>query len=699
MGSAAASGSRGTVDECNAGCADVHVPVFEVARTGIEQEQARQLAEALDVPTDRMAWGNGVASFVDTENYLAVPTSPVTDPTVLEEHRQRTTNYHPEIALEVMAIDHDALAGREAMPHEDALQALGSALESAGLTPEGATPIAAHTLFKTISTGGERDGYSETTTLLDTHVRYRFTREGYLLVGPGMQVQASFDHGGRVTRLLYSTHHLVNGPSVRILAEEAVRGRFGCLLREQADISLRLVYWVPPLIAALCASSRWRPGVIIPWYAVTITKPTLDPRTQEQRMASSRVHLVPAIADPRYVPTIALSVTAPQRSRVHARATVTGGTPPYTYLWAGSNPDASRHRGPSVTYEPVTRDLRPFISAQSLERREQVCVTVIDANGVRVHAGGSVFATARPVEETHSSVTYGCESPNDPGPSGDGSYAPERIAWQQAMGMAGQGGGSQRFCWLEDCSWPGDYIEPAPPGASEPSPWINGDADYSDWGINTTNIMLYNGDGSPGGFSEMYPGANTYDYNTGSGAALFLPGTGTTLAIGSQGYAVDYSGSWGAPHPNDNLQWLVMYACEILADNEADPAPWLRWGPAFNGLHILLGFETEASDAGVGFMSDFPANILSGVTLPLFGSLFPPQTIVQGWLNAAIANQMGTPAAMGPLRNVTTDNGTIGISNFTDFYWGKGPVGPSIDRSQINGWWYIQGSDAVEEFP
>jgi hypothetical protein len=51
------------------------------------------------------------------------------------------------------------------------------------------------------------------------------------------------------------------------------------------------------------------------------------------------VHLVPATDDPRFVPSVALTAAAPERSRVEARAFATGGTPPYTYLWAGSNPE------------------------------------------------------------------------------------------------------------------------------------------------------------------------------------------------------------------------------------------------------------------------------------------------------------------------------------------------------------------------
>jgi hypothetical protein len=42
---------------------------------------------------------------------------------------------------------------------------------------------------------------------------------------------------------------------------------------------------------------------------------------------------------------------------------------------------------------------------------------------------------------------------------------------------------------------------------------------------------------------------------------------------------------------------------------------------------------------------------------------------------------------------------TIGISDYGDYYWGKGAVGPTIPRESINGWWYIKGTDAVQTFP
>jgi hypothetical protein len=674
-------------------CSHARLSVYEVTGTGIDEGQARRLAEALGISAEKLVLRDGEASFVDPANYLAVPSVNVTDPEIVAARRDATENHYPEIPIEVRGIDHAALGRLSPPDPEDALQRTANALDSAGLAPEHATPVVGHTVFKTVSAG---EHPADRTANLDTHVTYRFTLDGYLLVGPGAQVQMSYGPDGNVTRLLHAVRSLKKGPSVQIITADEMRDRFARYLPDDAEISLRLVYWAPPLRGGLCASPRWHPSTIIPWYAVTITRRVTDPRTRTQQTITSRVHLVPATDDPRFVPSLAVAAAAPDGTRVEAHARATGGTPPYTYLWAGSNPEASASNGDSVRYIPQVRDYRGVLAAQTMERTENLSVTVIDANGVRVQAGDSVHVAAQPAPQSHNSITYGCESPNDPGPSPtDGSYAPERIAWQQAMGAPGQGGGSQRFCWLADDSWPGDYIEPIPPGSLEPSPWINGDADYSNWGINTTNMMLYNGDGWPWGFAEMYPGATLADYNNSGGATLSAPSAGD-VQIGSQSYTVNYNGAWGAPHQGDSLQWLAMYACEILDDDGSNPPPWQRWGPAFNGLHSMLGFYSDASDAGVGFMTDFPYLIL-GLNLGFIA--IPPQTIVQGWLNSAMANNMGTPAAMGPVFNLEYEGQTVSICDYFDYYWAKGPVGPTIPQSLINGWWYIQGTNTVQEFP
>jgi hypothetical protein len=671
-----------------------------VTSTGIDEDQTRNLAEALKIPMEEVSLRSGTASFVDTVNYLAVPTITIHDPEIAAGLRRNTKNHFPEIPIEVKAIDYEALSKLRAPDPDKAVQTTSDALRAAGLTPDHATPIVGHTVFKTVSTHHKKGVPASTNTNLDTHVSYRFTLDGYLLVGPGAQVQVSYGPGEKVTRLIHSSRTLKKGPSVTIISSDAIRSRFSRLLPDNAEVKVRLVYWAPSLRPGLY-SSHWSPNTIIPWYAVSITRYVADPRTKVIQPRKSRVHLVPATDDFRFIPSVTLTATTPEESLVEARAVATGGTPPYTYLWGGSNPDASSTRGDFVRYTPLVRDFRSTLRAQSFEKLENVSVTVVDANGISVQAGRSVQVTAHPAPGSHSSVTYGCESPNDPGPSPvDGSYTPYRIAWQQNMGAPGLGGGSERFCWLGDNSWPGDYIEPVPPGSLPASPWIYGDADYSNWGINTTNIMMYNGDGAPSSFAEMYPGAIVDAYNTQGGASVSAPGSTGDVSIGTQSYTVNYVGSWGAPSPNASLQWLVTYACQMLAGENSDLTPWQRWGPAFNGLHSFLGFTTDATDAGgVDLMTDFPVYILGYTPVnPLVGRMLP-QTIVQGWINAVNANNMGTPAAMGPIHDIFFGKFFLGISNYSDYYWGKGTVGFNIAQSEINGWWFIQGTSAVQEFP
>jgi hypothetical protein len=149
---------------------------------------------------------------------------------------------------------------------------------------------------------------------------------------------------------------------------------------------------------------------------------------------ASRTRLIPATDDRRFVPSVRVEAIAGEGSRVAARARAAGGTPPYSFLWAGSSPETSGQRGDQVSYEAVTRDLRHIIPTHSLTRTERVSVTVIDANGVSVQAQTSLPITARPAPDTHNSVTYGCESPDDPGASSG-----DRIAWQHAMSTLGGG--------------------------------------------------------------------------------------------------------------------------------------------------------------------------------------------------------------------------------------------------------------------
>jgi len=51
--------------------------------------------------------------------------------------------------------------------------------------------------------------------------------------------------------------------------------------------------------------------------------------------------LIPATDDPTYVPSATLYASTNSAGQVQASVAVTGGTPPYTYLWGGTAPSLS----------------------------------------------------------------------------------------------------------------------------------------------------------------------------------------------------------------------------------------------------------------------------------------------------------------------------------------------------------------------
>ena len=276
---------------------------------------------------------------------------------------------------------------------------------------------------------------------------------------------------------------------------------------------------------------------------------------------------------------------------------VTGGRTPYVYTWVGSNPAVTAQTGASVRYAPMARVVppagRPTAPGQLVETQEVVGVNVTDANGVTVTATQVIGVRARLISGSAAhggGASYGCESPGEPE-----EWTQERVGWQQ--GMANPGGGTQKFCWLGDASWPGDYIKPPKPGTLPAKPWIYGDIDYANWGVNAANLVLINGDGWPDGFTAIFPGAPQSAYNGPAGGTLIYPGAPDgTVNIGGTYYNVDYKGSWGLTGPNDRLYWLAGLLCETLdAVDSSNLDTGTRWGPAFGGLHMFTGFASGAA--------------------------------------------------------------------------------------------------------
>jgi len=652
------------------------LPVYEVTSAGLSSAQSTRLASALHLPAERFTLADGVAMSVDTNNYLHVPATALNDAVLVNQLRLSGGNDHPGIQLRPEVIDFDALGKLNVFDEDTALKTTAAAFDAAGLRLELAKPVAGHTKL-TITTIDANGAKKSVTHLLDTRVNYPlFDKNGHPFIGSGAQIQVTYDANGKVIQLHYANRELKEGPSVKILSEDEARKRVAGRFPSNARISLQLVYWTPSLRRAPGHQAPVSPKYIIPWYAISSVIPVTNPRTGAASELHSKVQLIPATDDPRFVPTV--SVRATGGRQVTASAVVTGGQAPYTYVWTGSNPETVDYAGGSIRYLPLTRVASLPAQAETVHGNETVTLTVIDANGVSVQASQIVAVDAQPVQAIKGkgpSASYGTESPREP------DFAIDRVGWQE--GMASPGGGTQRFAWLGDTAWPGDFIEPVPAGTLPSTPWINGDADYANWGVNTAAIVLNNTDGWAEGFASSQPGATIAQYAT---AELLYPAnqSGTVVTnlldwntTATTKYSkISYNNSWGPFGPNDQLLWLAMDACDTLDATDSAGNAQTRWGPAFGGLHILTGWNSEEQVADGSFERDFAENFL-GVS----GSA---QTIVQAWFNSAqtAGPGHGVPAALGP---ITTGN----VSDVNDFYLGKGTQGPSIKHANIIGWWYL----------
>jgi hypothetical protein len=666
------------------------LPVYQVVKSGASETEAAALAKQLQIPAETLVNTHGRVSFIDAEKYLAVPKAPVTDAETIRRLREATKNKNPEREIRLRAVDAKALSELRVLDEKVALDTMARALGTSALRLQSATPVAGHNTltFYSHENGGK---WLAKSNRLDTTVNYKFTVEsGHPLIGPGAQAQITYDGEGHVSHLLYAARQLKAGEQVKIVSESEARERIARKLPANAQITVRLVYWSPPLEPWLGRADGGQPTTIIPWYAYYGTTRVTNPNGSVSSIRS-RVGMIPATDDARYVPAVTLSASV-DSSTVRAHAVVRGGTPPYTYIWGGSDEAVSRSTGDTIQYTAQARATESLLRDPHfhLATTERVSVTVIDANGVAIHGLQIVPVHPHPNLTSHGPITgpsYGAESPADPG-----EWTSCRVGWQKGMSTSGAGGGTQSFAWLGDDAWPGDFIEPNPAGTLVATPWVNGDADYRNWGINTADLVIDIADGNADLKTAMQPGAPLSEYAT---AQLQSTALSNDVGINLNGYGtpawytVNYANAWGPTGPNDTLAWLLTDDCDMLDPEDGSGLNVAqRWGVAFNGLHVMAGFSSL--DYGDGPFENAVADNILGVG----GS---PQTIVQSWFNAAQSTGAGTPAAIGPALSI--GGGLFWMANLDDYYWGKGSVGPTIVPSSYApgdvGWWYLNGSNSA----
>jgi hypothetical protein len=312
-------------------------------------------------------------------------------------------------------------------------------------------------------------------------------------------------------------------------------------------------------------------------------------------------------------------------SEIFAEVAVEGGKPPYTYEWTSSNEYLGNFAGSDINYALFARE-------QAIEA-ETVTVAVTDRNGITVRDTVTLSVNVQPSTES---------TDIEPLVGGVADYGIERAV--SNMGAAQQRGFArrfnaegvtQRFNWTGKNVWELDFVQG------------NYDEDY----VDNADIVFYIGHGWGGGF--------TFESNVTDGAINYKQN----------------NTAWG----NKDLEFLSLLSCQVLKTNFNGQNWAQRWGQEFAGLHLLTGFHTNAHD-WAKFGKRYAQYLLgrqvgfTSITLPVRAAWFQAKKEKQPDGNRAVV--------IGPM-------GPSGVTNYNDYFWGQGSMGPDIRGSNLKGWWRV----------
>ena len=481
------------------------------------------------------------------------------------------------------------------------------------VAPSGYRAVA--TVGHTTVDQSDAKGRALRSTNLDTTVTYQLSLAGLPVVGPGAKLRASFAGDGSVLQLTQAVRTVAASDTVEVISPERAKASCAALYDTKVEQGTPTLGYYAPALTATKASGKGTVQVITPHY---ICQP-IGVAEDGSKLGGKLVPAAPALS-----PSVKISVSGDGKT-VTGAASASGGTAPYRFAWSSSSTVLdSAEQGAGVKYAPALR----------FRADEKLTATVTDANGLATTASvllpgatGSASALGTPGGLGGALATNGIEQTVD-----EWQCAQDSANGYRAV-MQAHGHGVS-FDWRGFSAWEKDFKDNS----------LNGwDSSY----VDNVDAQWYTGHGNSGGFTFKSS----------------VDDTKITPA----------DARWG----NKDLEWLQLESCQVLRDTTGTHDYFARWAPSFQGLHLLNGFDTNATCLNGGTGRRF-ASYLFPVKF-LWWTIRPALTVQQAW--GTTANDL-EPAGT---RWRSISPATTGwVTNLGDHFWGEGSVGPDIRPGGAN---------------
>ena len=572
--------------------------------------------------------GNYPALYVDPAKLLSLPTIPLTYPRLGEMYEQGDEEAPPTL----MSFDFGAINNIVPYNHEIAIDRLSNALHTANLYPANGKPVVYHSMFEAVDVSGNTIVEN---IKLDTQVSFDMQLNGIPLIGPGAQISTSFSPSGDVTNIFYAMPEIT--PIVAQGSSAANPLMFDLISPTEAKRKCAQLYpglgvQTAPRLIYYAHSVERGYSILTPCYECSG-----EAEDENGLAVPVLMKIIPAVTDILLKPTIdSFNATVDTQGDVTASVEVSGGSGEYYYEWSSSSTSISDPGGGTIdqsiifyspNHKPNGEPTVPYV-----KEKVMVAVTCL-STGNQAYASKTIVVPLSTESVPQSASFVG----------GVHDYGVERAVSNMGSGIQNgynavmaEEGVFRRFNWSGTSAWENDFKSP-------------NDSTY----VDNVDQVLYIGHGNGTGFTFESNHADTKIHYT------------------------DPVGDWG----DKDLEWLCLVSCQVLKDTSDGKKWYARWGPCFDGLHLLCGFQTNAydwSNYGRAF-----AQYQTGRYVPFFK--FPAFSIRQSWF---LAKKYEQPSSV---QSVVM--GVLGPDNclggYNDYLHGNGPVGPDLRGDDIKGYWRI----------